>query len=144
MANPVMPQPVVIAGDVGWKREDVNTVVAGEIADNNGIDRRGKRAAEKFELAKEVIELAEKEFNRTLTKLVDTEKQLGDTTKRVCGSIRKSADDLRSGLEKVQKTANFGALEKQVAILERAAVALTTLAALEKDGKLERLLAAIK
>lgn len=145
MSNFILPQPVQGSrGEAQWRRDEVDTCVAADIADHNGIENRAKRAAEKFDLANDVVNMAQAEFSRAIDRLVDTEKRLGDASKRVSGTIRKAADDLRGGLEKVQKSANFSALEKQVDLLERAASALSSLAELEKDGRLGRILNAIK
>ena len=60
------------------------------------------------------------------------------------GDVRKAADDLASGLLKVEKQANFANLERYVSLLERAAVSMQTLAELEKTGKLEKIAGALK
>ena len=58
--------------------------------------------------------------------------------------VAKAADDLASGLAKVEKAANFSNLERYVNLLERAATAMQTLAELEKAGKLEKIAGALK
>jgi hypothetical protein len=45
---------------------------------------------------------------------------------------------------KVEKTANFSNLERYVNLLERAATAMSTLAELEKEGKLDKISSALK
>jgi hypothetical protein len=51
---------------------------------------------------------------------------------------------MAAGLAKVEKAANFDRLERMVDLLERAAVAMSTLAEMEKSGQLAKLSEAIK
>ena len=69
---------------------------------------------------------------------------MSTTAKKCSGDVRKAADDLASGLAKVEKAANFNNLERYVNLLERAAIAMQTLAELEKAGKLEKIAGALK
>jgi hypothetical protein len=69
---------------------------------------------------------------------------MSDMTKKASGNIRKAADDLSSGLAKVEKQANFNNLERYVGLLERAATAMSTLSELEKAGRLDKIAGALK
>ena len=101
-------------------------------------------ASTDYENASQIAETAEKMFARSATKLVSTTETLQVNIKKVSGNIRKAADDLALGLSKVEKTANFSNLERYVLLLERAAAAMSTLAELEKDGKLNKISSALK
>ena len=94
--------------------------------------------------ASEIAETADQLFKRNIDKLTVTTDTLQANVKKVSGNVRKAADDLSAGLAKVEKTANFANLEKYVALLERAATAMSTLAELEKAGKLEKIAGALK
>jgi hypothetical protein len=83
-------------------------------------------------------------FKRSASNLMTTTDELQANIKKVSGSVRKAADDLASGLAKVEKTANFSNLERYVSLLERAATAMSTLAELEKEGKLNKISSALK
>ena len=97
-----------------------------------------------YEKASEIAETAEKLFKRNVSNLMETTEELKGNIKKVSGDVRKAADDLASGLAKVEKTANFANLERYVNLLERAATAMSTLAELEKEGKLEKISGALK
>jgi hypothetical protein len=97
-----------------------------------------------YEKASEVMEEADKVFKRNASNLMQTTDELQNNIKKVSGNVRKAIDDLASGLAKVEKTANFPNLERYVLLLERAATAMTTLAELEKEGKLNKITNALK
>lgn len=83
-------------------------------------------------------------FSHAMDRLVDTEKQLEEKTKKVSGTVRDSAQKLADGLNRVEKLANFERLERYVGLLERAAAAMEALAELEKSGKLDKIASAIR
>ena len=97
-----------------------------------------------YEKASEILTEAEKLFRRNSDNFMRTTEELQTNIKKVSGGIRKAADDLASGLSKVEKTANFANLERYVLLLERAATAMSTLAELEKEGKLNKISSALK
>lgn len=97
-----------------------------------------------YEKASEIAETAEKMFKRNASNLMATTEDLQTNIKKVSGNVRKAADDLAAGLSRVEKTANFSNLERYVALLERAATAMSTLAELEKEGKLDKISSALK
>lgn len=97
-----------------------------------------------YETASKIAEDATKMFKKNYGELVETATQLQESAKKASGSVRKSADDLAQGLLKVQKQADFNNLTRYVELLERAATAMTTLAELEKNGKLGKIAGALK
>mgnify|MGYP003350100490 FL=1 len=97
-----------------------------------------------YTTAAEIAETAEKMFKRNVSNLMATTEDLQSNIKKVSGNVRKAADDLASGLTRVEKTANFANLERYVLLLERAASAMSTLAELEKEGKLDKISSALK
>jgi hypothetical protein len=108
------------------------------------LTRRAKMMNDDYVKASEIAETADQLFKRNIDKLTVTTDTLQANVKKVSGNVRKAADDLSAGLAKVEKTANFANLEKYVALLERAATAMSTLAELEKAGKLEKIAGALK
>lgn len=83
-------------------------------------------------------------IGQRIDRLNMVEGDLSKKTKAIGGNVRDSAEKLAQGLAKVEKAANFDRLERMVNLLERAAAAMSTLAELEKGGKLERIATAIK
>jgi len=97
-----------------------------------------------FTAAEKIVTDATKSFTNAQNKMMSQVESLKASSKIASGNVRKAADDLMSGLAKVEKQANFNNLEKYVLLLERAAQAMTILADLEKSGKLEKISGALK
>jgi len=97
-----------------------------------------------FEKASEVCEQAAKMFDSSVASMMKAEASVSEAAKKTSSQIRKSANELSDGLQRIEKAANFDKLERYVGLLERAAQALTILAGLEKDGKLNKIIGAVK
>jgi hypothetical protein len=130
----------------GWTEQRVTKIIADEITTESGtyLTRKAKMVETDYEKAAEIAETAQKMFKRNASNLMATSDELQANIKKVSGNLRKAADDLASGLMRVEKTANFSNLERYVILLERAATAMSTLAELEKDGKLNKISSALK
>ena len=130
----------------GWTVKRINKAIADEMTTETGtyLTRRAKMVETDYEKAAEIADTAEKMFKRNASSLMATSDELQANIKKVSGNVRKAADDLASGLMKVEKTANFSNLERYVNLLERAATAMSTLAELEKEGKLGKIASALK
>ena len=130
----------------GWSVKRVTEAIAVELTNESGtyLTRKAKMISTDFEKATEITETAEKMFKRNASNLMTTTEELQVNIKKVSGNVRKAADDLAAGLSKVEKTANFSNLERYVSLLERAATAMSTLAELEKEGKLGKISSALK
>jgi hypothetical protein len=142
-----MSKPDVIdRNGPGWSVGKITNVIATELTSEAGtyITRKAKMISTDYEKASEIAETAEKMFKRNVSNLMGTSDELQANIKKVSGNVRKAADDLASGLIKMEKTANFANLERYVTLLERAATALATLAELEKEGKLGKITTALK
>jgi len=137
---------VVDSKGPGWSVGRVTTALATEISDEAGtyLTRKAKMISIDYEKATEITETAEKMFKRNISNLMSTTEDLQTNIKKVSGNVRKAADDLAAGLSKVEKTANFANLERYVNLLERAASAMSILAELEKEGKLNKISSALK
>jgi len=129
-----------------WSTRKVNAVIAAELSSEIGnyLTRKAKMISVDFEKASNITEEAQQMFSRNLETLLQTTEELQAATKKASGGVRKAADELASGMAKVEKNANFPNLEKYVSLLERAATAMTTLAELEKEGKLDKITDALK
>lgn len=108
------------------------------------IKKKEKNMTHEINKATSEVEEAKTKFNKVCSLMIESEAKASAEAKKASGNIRKAADDLATGLLKVQKTADFAMLEKQVALLERAACALKSLSELDKQGRLESLLKAMK
>jgi hypothetical protein len=130
---------------LAWDAAMVQEHCAADILNGNYLERRARGfMTQDFEKAAKVCDEATKMFNASFNHMLAAEGKISDAAKKTSGNVRKAADDLHSGLQKIEKAANFDRLERAVSVLERAAAALTVLAELEKDGKLERIASAVK
>lgn len=108
------------------------------------LQRGVKQVSIDLNNAKHTLTEAERAFSTAVDNYQAKANTLSSIAKKCSGDVRKAADDLASGLAKVEKTANFGNLERYVNLLERAATAMQTLAELEKAGKLDKIAGALK
>lgn len=130
----------------GWTVATINEFAANELTLSTGkyLTRRAKNMTTDYEAATKIADEATKMFKKSHSDLIDVAAELQESAKKASGSVRKSADDLAQGLLKVQKQADFNNLTRYVELLERAATAMTTLADLEKAGKLQKIAGALK
>lgn len=131
-------------GGPWYRYQDVSNVVLKFVENNIYLQAKGKNVSNQIEEATAIINDAQKKFNHALEAFLTTERKFVDATKQASSQVRESADKLMNGLQKVEKTADFSRLEKYVDLLERASVAMNSLAELEKQGKLEKIASALK
>ena len=132
-------------GPAYTQKSVVNTVAA-EVESINGnyITRGTKTMTIDMQNATHTLTDAEHMFARAMDKYQAQTAALAASAKKCSGDVRQAANDLASGLGKVEKTANFANLERYVNLLERAATAMQILAELEKSGKLNKIAGALK
>ena len=126
--------------------KSVINVVADELNSEGGtyLSRGVKNMSSDMQHATKTLTDAERMLDTAIEKYNAKAVVMSTTAKKCSGDVRKAADDLASGLAKVEKAANFNNLERYVNLLERAATAMQTLAELEKAGKLEKIAGALK
>ena len=129
-----------------YSLKSVVNVVTTELNSESGtfITRGVKMTTNDINNARTLLNEAERTINTAMTNYQERAGQLSATVKKSSGDVRKAADDLAQGLVKVQKQADFNNLERYVLLLERAATAMSTLAELEKAGKLQKIAGALK
>jgi hypothetical protein len=146
-AGTAILQPDVIdSKGLGFRVSTITKFAASELTLDTGtnLTRRAKDMSTDYETATKIADDATKMFKKSYSDLVEISTQLQVSAKKASGDVRKSADDLAQGLLKVQKQADFNNLTRYVELLERAATAMTTLAELEKNGKLQKIAGALK
>ena len=141
----VLPPDGMDSKGAFWKQETINKFTVEVIGTSNKFQNtRAMKMSEKINEAVEVIDDVNALLTKATRKLTETETQLSESAKRASGNVRNAANDLANGLIKLEKTADFNRLERYVELLERAALAISQLAELEKTGKLEKIAMAIK
>lgn len=108
------------------------------------LTRRAKAMTTDIARATEITNEALEVFSRANDALVNKSRAVQEDAKKASASVRQAAESLAQGMARVQKQADFNNLERYVNLLERAATAMTTLAELEKSGKLDKIAGALK
>lgn len=127
-----------------WDKHEVNVLVAHDILTGNHMQRRAKDMTVDFEQAAKVAKDMETVFDNALQSMLKAQERVSEGSKKTSSQMREAANKLADGLQRIEKAANFDKLERYVGLMERAAAAMSTLADLEKDGKLERIANAMK
>lgn len=129
---------------LGWDEAEVRQHCAFDINSGNYFQRRTKNLMTDFQKAATICDDATAMFDRALDRMLVAEGKASASAKKAAGNVRSAGEALAQGLAKVEKLANFDRLDHYVALLERAASAMTLLAELEKSGKLEKITNALK
>jgi len=127
-----------------YLKSDLDAVCMDQILSDQFFERRVKTMSDDAKKAIEKTEKVTAEFVTTLGKFMDVERNFIEKSKRASGNIRDASEKLAQGLARVEKAANFDRLERYVTLLERASVAMKTLAELEASGKLEKISGAMR
>lgn len=127
-----------------WSAHQVRNLIAKEISDGTHFKRRIKTIMTDFQNVTDTCANATLAMHKAIDDMVQTQTKLADAAKKTSGSIRGSANDIKEGLERIERSANFDKMTNYVVLLERMAVAMATLADIERTGKLERIVDAIK
>ena len=132
-------------GEPMFDVKNIRAVVVQAI--NNGqyfYTERTKKMNDDLRKASDMLDEADKLLNDRLNKYRATQEKIVDQTKQISGALRDSTQKMSEGLSRIEKQANFDNLERYVILLERANVALSALAELEKNGKLNKISEALK
>ena len=143
MTNHLKPIAIDKEGEK-WLRSDIDKAVIKEIKYSDYFTRGAKQMENDVEKATELTETAITNFSKSLQRYMELQNKFAEQSKKSSGSVRDAADKLSAGLARIEKAANFDRLERYVVLLERAAVAMDSLAALEASGKLEKIVSAIR
>jgi hypothetical protein len=127
-----------------WDKKAAHKSIVGHIKVNDYFKNRAKIMSKDFEDATSIIDESSKMLETSLQKMQKSEQNLMEQSKKVSGSVRKSAHDLMTGMAAIEKMANFDKLDRYVVLLERTAAAMSVLSELDKNGKLEKLMSVIK
>ena len=108
------------------------------------FERKAQVMTTDIEKAESHIENALARFDKQYNAFQNTEVLFINDAKKVVSSVKDAEEKLLQGLARVEKAANFERLSRYVDLLERAATAMNQLAALEKEGRLDKIASAIR
>lgn len=115
-----------------------------DISVDNFFNKRVKKMNNDLNKANAKVDSYVENITKNMDRLVNKEDDFLKVTKRVSSNIRKNSENMSTGIGRIKDAANFEELERYTNILERFVVALDTLANIEKQGKLDKIIASIK
>ncbi|AEJ02209.1 hypothetical protein Nit79A3_2437 [Nitrosomonas sp. Is79A3] len=83
-------------------------------------------------------------LDHSIARMCEKADLLSLTAKKASSNTRDSANKLNEAIIKLQKQADFEKLERYVALLERASIALNKLSELNDTGKLGKIIESLK
>ena len=137
-------QPKKMRGDDVWGQEEVNVMMANVIDSGHMGKATAKSLTEKHREIEEAISSWYERLNLHRDKMMASEVEIAKVCKSTSVNVRTAANHLGEGLARLEKTCNFDRLERHVELLERASVAMLSLSELEKNGRLEKIMDAMK
>jgi phage shock protein A len=108
------------------------------------FERKAKMISTDIEKAESHLETAITTFRKQYNQFNQVEELFSSDAKKAASSVKDAEEKLLQGLARVEKAANFERLNRYVELLERAATAMNQLAALEKEGRLDKIASAIR
>lgn len=144
-ANGHLPKPEKTSRNQGlFNHELTMAAIAADCAEGTHISRRAKSAVVDLEKAAEVCDEGIVMFDKVHRRLMAAQESISTATRAVSTNVRKAANEIGEGVQRIERMANFQTLEARVVLLERAAAAMKTLADLEREGRLAKVIAAMK
>ena len=83
-------------------------------------------------------------FSKSLDRVIEKQDALASGIKTVSTNARKAANEIGEAMQRLERIMSLDKLERSVCTLERAAAALSTLAELERNGHLGRVIEALQ
>ena len=137
-------QPKKIRGDDVWEQQEVNVMLANVIDSGHLGKKTAKDLTEKHREIEEAVNDWYERLDLHRTKMMASEADITKICKSTSTNVRTAANQLGEGLARLEKTCNFDRLERHVELLERASAAMLSLAELERNGRLEKIMGAMK
>ena len=137
-------QPKTMHGDAVWEKKEVNEIMVNVIDSGHMGKKTAKELTEKHHEIEEAISSWYERLDLHRTKMMASEAEITKICKSTSTNVRTAANQLGEGLARLEKTCNFDKLERHVELLERASAAMLSLAELEKNGRLEKIMDAMK
>lgn len=139
-----MPKPEKDKREPMLRRDLVNVGAAMGINEGSHMSNRAKTISVDMGKAADTCEASIEMFDAVLMRVIASENKVMAASRQASSNIRKAANEIGEGVQRLEKMANFALLEQRVALLERAAAAIRVLADLEREGKLAKVMQAFK
>ena len=137
-------QPMTMRGEPMWDQKEVNEIMVNVIDSGHMGKATAKSLTQKHHEIEEAITSWYERLELHRTRMMASEAEIAKVCKSTSVNVRTATNHLGEGLARLEKTCNFDRLERHVELLERASVAMLSLAELEKNGRLEKIMGAMK
>jgi len=137
---------VIVRNDPLWTRKSVAKALT-TIVNNNPelfFQQEARNIMKEIKNATDIMDKAIEHFDKSYQRFRLLETAIQKDIKTKAGDIKAAEEKLMQGLARIEKAANFDRLQQYVSLIERASSAMTLLADLQKDGRLDKIATAIR
>jgi hypothetical protein len=137
---------VIVRNDPLWTRKSVAKALT-TIVNNNPelfFQQEARNIMKEIKNATDIMDKAIEHFDKSYQRFQLLETAIQKDIKTKAGDIKAAEEKLMQGLARIEKAANFDRLQQYVSLIERASSAMTLLADLQKDGRLDKIATAIR
>ena len=132
-------------GEQLFDKNNVMSTVAEEINEGQQMQRQtSHRITPDFRAATETIDAMVDHLDEAHSRMLKSMDAVAKGATDASRKARSSANDMAAMLDKINRGTNYERLERNVALLERTAVAMQALSDLEKTGQLSRVIKALQ
>ena len=137
---------VIVRNDPFWTGKAVAKALT-KIVNNNPelfFQQKARNIMKEIKNATDIMDKAIEHFDKSYQRFQLLETAIQKDIKTKAGDIKAAEEKLMQGLARIEKAANFDRLQQYVSLIERASSAMTLLADLQKDGRLDKIATAIR
>ena len=132
-------------GEQLFDKNNVMSMVAEDINEGHQMQRQtNRRITPDFQAATETIDAMVSHLEEAQIRMLKSMDAVAKGATDASRKARSSASEMAAMLDKINRGANYERLERNVALLERTAAAMQSLADLEKTGQLSRVIKALQ
>jgi hypothetical protein len=137
---------VIVRNDPLWTRKSVAKALTTIVINNPELffQQEARNIMKEIKNATDIMDKAIEHFDKSYQRFQLLETAIQKDIKTKAGDIKAAEEKLMQGLARIEKAANFDRLQQYVSLIERASSAMTLLADLQKDGRLDKIATAIR
>jgi hypothetical protein len=137
---------VIVRNDPFWTGKAVAKALT-KIVNNNPelfFQQKARNIMKEIKNATDIMDKAIEHFDKSYQRFQLLETAIQKDIRTKASDIKAAEEKLMQGLARIEKAANFDRLQQYVSLIERASSAMTLLADLQKDGRLDKIATAIR
>ena len=137
---------VIVRNDPLWTRKSVAKALTTIVINNPELffQQEARNIMKEIKNATDIMDKAIEHFDKSYQRFQLLETAIQKDIRTKASDIKAAEEKLMQGLARIEKAANFDRLQQYVSLIERASSAMTLLADLQKDGRLDKIATAIR